>query len=127
MHDSFFPVSPNQGSHKHQENLRELHTAPSELLREVCIYELFAIQAARTPQSIAVIHGNEALNYGELDRRTNQLARYLQALGVKPETPVGICTERSLDMVVGLLGILKAGGAYVPLDPAARATLIYDP
>ena len=59
-----------------------------------------------------------SLSYGELNRRANQLAHHLRALGVKPDERVAICVERSLEMVVGLLGILKAGGAYVPLDPA---------
>jgi amino acid adenylation domain-containing protein len=82
------------------------------------IHELFAAQAARTPAATAVVHGGEALTYGELDRRANRLARHLLCLGLWPEGRAGVCLERSLDMVVALLGILKAGGAYVPLDPA---------
>lgn len=71
-----------------------------------------------TPNALALHAGQQTLSYGELNQRANQLAHYLQTLGVGPETPVALCIERSLDMVVGLLGILKAGGAYVPLDPS---------
>ena len=79
--------------------------------------ELFAAQAARTPDAVAVVFEDQSLSYGELDRRANQLAHRLIELGVGPEVVVGLCAERSLEMVVGLLGILKAGGAYLPLDP----------
>ena len=72
----------------------------------------------RTPDAIAVVFEAEQLTYGELNRRANQLAHHLRALGVGPEVVVAICLERSLEMVIGLLGILKAGGAYLPLDPA---------
>src|SRR5258708_5334975 len=67
---------------------------------------------------MAVVFGNETLSYAALERRANQLANHLRGLGVGPEVVVGLCVERSLDLVVGLLGILKAGGAYPPLDPA---------
>jgi amino acid adenylation domain-containing protein len=83
-----------------------------------CIHELFEEQAERTPDSIAVTFADQQLTYRELNARANQLARYLRKLGVGPEVLVGICVERSLEMIVGLLGILKAGGAYLPLDPA---------
>jgi non-ribosomal peptide synthetase component F len=86
--------------------------------RDRCIHELFEAQAERTPEAIAVVFKNQLITYGELNRRANQLAHHLQELGVGPEVLVGICMERSLEMIVGLLGILKAGGAYVPLDPA---------
>mgnify|MGYP003042688785 CR=1 FL=1 len=83
------------------------------------IHELFEEQVQRTPDAIAVVHEGECLTYAELNSRANQLARYLVSKeGVGPDQLVGICTDRSLEMVVGLLGILKAGGAYVPLDPA---------
>ncbi|WP_404791150.1 amino acid adenylation domain-containing protein [Altericista sp. CCNU0014] len=78
--------------------------------------QYIAAQAAKTPDAIALSFTDQHLTYQELDRRANQLARVLQARGVKPEVLVGICVERSLEMVVGLLGILKAGGAYLPLD-----------
>jgi amino acid adenylation domain-containing protein len=82
-----------------------------------CIHNQFEAQVERTPDNIAVIFGEQKLTYKELNQRSNQLAHYLQNLGVQPETPVGICLERSLEMVIGILGILKAGAAYVPLDP----------
>ncbi|MBW4630461.1 MAG: amino acid adenylation domain-containing protein [Iphinoe sp. HA4291-MV1] len=82
-----------------------------------CIHSLFEEQVERTPDAVALVYENQQLTYNELNCRANQLAHYLQALGVGREVLVGICVERSLDMVVGLLGILKAGGAYVPLDP----------
>src|SRR5207248_2435243 len=80
--------------------------------------QLFAAQVARSPDAIAVVCEDAALSYGALDARANQLAHHLQAHAVGPEVVVGLCVERSLDMLVGLLGILKAGGAYLPLDPS---------
>src|SRR5690349_977633 len=79
--------------------------------------ELFAAQVARTPAADAVVFEDERLSYGELDARSSRLAHHLRALGVGPEVVVGLCIERSLAMLVGLVGILKAGGAYLPLDP----------
>ncbi len=86
--------------------------------KDKCIHQLFEQQARLTPDAIAVIFEQEKLTYRELDNRANQLANYLQTLGVKPDTKVGICIDRCLEMMVGILGILKAGGAYIPLDPA---------
>jgi len=83
-----------------------------------CAHELVESQAARTPQAVAVEFEGQSLTYAELDRRANRLAHRLRRLGVRPGVLAGLHTERSLDMMVGLLGILKAGGAYVPLDPA---------
>ena len=82
-----------------------------------CIHQVFAARAQETPDTLAVTCEGRSLTYRELNTRSNQLARYLQTLGVEPEVPVAIYLERSLDMIVGMLGILKAGGAYVPLDP----------
>ncbi len=82
---------------------------------------LFAAQAARTPEAIAVVGDEQNLSYGELEVRANRLAHHLRGLGVGPEVVVGLCVERSAAMVVGLLGILKAGGAYLPLDPSYPA------
>ena len=81
------------------------------------IHELFAEQAEQGTDRIALICGRQQLSYGELNRRANQLGRYLQELGVGPEVIVGVCLERSVEMVVGVIGVLKAGGAYLPLDP----------
>jgi amino acid adenylation domain-containing protein len=86
--------------------------------KQACIHELFEAQVEQTPDAVAVVFGSEQLTYKQLNQRANQLAHYLRQLGVKPDALVGICVERSLFMVVGLLAILKAGGAYVPLDPA---------
>ncbi|MCG3119021.1 MAG: Linear gramicidin synthase subunit B [bacterium] len=83
-----------------------------------CIHHVIEEQARRTPDSVAVIFNEQALTYGELNARANQLAHYLRARGVGPDVLVGICVERSLEMIIGMLGILKAGGAYLPLDPA---------
>ncbi|WP_437277986.1 amino acid adenylation domain-containing protein [Sorangium sp. So ce375] len=83
-----------------------------------CLPEMLAAQAARTPDAVAVTCGRERLTYGELNARANRLAHALRRRGVGSETLVGLCVERSLEMMVGLLGILKSGGAYVPLDPA---------
>ena len=80
-------------------------------------HELFEAQVGAHARSAAVVFEERALTYRELNRRANQLAHHADALGVGPKSLVGICVERSLEMVVGLLGILKAGGAYVPLDP----------
>jgi amino acid adenylation domain-containing protein len=82
-----------------------------------CLHELVGEQAGRTPEATAVICGERTLSYAELDGRANQLAHHLRDLGVGPEVVVGLCLERSPEMIVGLLGILKAGGAYLPLDP----------
>jgi len=84
---------------------------------ERCVHQLFEDQVARSPNAVAVVFEGQKLTYQELNHRANQLAHYLIKLGVKSETLVGVCVERSLDMIVGILGILKAGGAYVPLEP----------
>jgi amino acid adenylation domain-containing protein len=80
--------------------------------------ELFENQAGSNPDAIALIHADRQMTYRELDQRSSQLARYLLGLSIKPETLVGICMPRSLDMIVAILGVFKSGGAYVPLDPA---------
>ena len=84
---------------------------------DACIHRLVAAAAARTPEAVAVEQGDQRLTYAELADRASRLAGHLQRLGVGPESIVGLCVERSPEMVVGMLGILKAGGAYLPLDP----------
>src|SRR5215831_18336346 len=84
---------------------------------EGSLQELFEEQVKRTPEAIAMSYEEEQVSYAELNRRANQLGRYLRKMGVGPEVRVGICVERSVELVVGILGVLKAGGAYVPLDP----------
>jgi amino acid adenylation domain-containing protein len=86
--------------------------------RQACIHDLFAEQAARRPEGVAVVFGSEELSYDELHVRSNRLANRLRALGIGPDSLAGVCLERSAEMAVAILGVLKAGGAYVPLDPA---------
>ncbi|MFZ3015215.1 MAG: condensation domain-containing protein, partial [Nitrospira sp.] len=100
-----------------QQLLVEWNATATDAPATQTIQELFEAQVMRTPEAVAVVHEDRHLTYGELNVRANQLARYLRTLGVGPDVLVGLCVERSLDMLVGLLGILKAGGAYVPLDP----------
>ncbi|MBW8879676.1 MAG: amino acid adenylation domain-containing protein, partial [Acidobacteria bacterium] len=100
-----------------QELLSEWRERPALYPRESSIDELFAAQVERSPDAVAAVLEEERLTYRQLDERANRLAHALLAQGVGSETLVGLCMERSLEMLVGILGILKAGGAYVPLDP----------
>ncbi|HEU0178137.1 MAG TPA: amino acid adenylation domain-containing protein, partial [Blastocatellia bacterium] len=84
---------------------------------EFCLHQLFELHAARLPEAIAVVLGDCQMSYGSLNARANQLAHYLRAQGIGPEEVVGLCVERSVETLIGLLGIMKAGGAYLPLDP----------
>ncbi|MBD2784872.1 amino acid adenylation domain-containing protein, partial [Xenorhabdus sp. DI] len=102
-----------------QQKLRvDFNATQRDFPQDVLIHQLVETEAARHPTDIAVVCGAQSLSYGELNHRANKLAHHLIALGVRPDERVAVCVERSLEMVVGLLGILKAGGAYVPLDPA---------
>ena len=96
--------------------LQQWNETKEDFPRELCIHQLFARQAEQTPDSIAVIFDEAHITYSELHARANQLAHHLRSLGVVPETVVGILTERSIEMLVSVLGILQAGGAYLPLD-----------
>ncbi len=98
--------------------LAEWNDTQTTYPQDVCIHHLFEIQAEQTPRTVAVVFKDRQLTYRELNAQANQLAHYLQAQGVGPETRVGICADRSIEMIVGLLGTLKAGAAYVPLDPS---------
>ena len=100
------------------QQLVQWNATQREYPRDVCIHELFEAQVGRTPQAVAVVCEEESLSYGQLNAQANRLARHLEDLGVGPEVRVGICAERGLQMVLGMLATLKAGGAYVPLDPA---------
>ena len=97
--------------------LVEWNDTAAEFPRDRCIHQIFEEQAARAPEAVAVLFEDHSLTYAELNARANQLAHHLIALGVGPEVLVGLCLERSLELVIGLIAILKAGGAYVPLDP----------
>jgi amino acid adenylation domain-containing protein len=97
--------------------LKEFNNTYAAYPKDKSIVDLFEEQAAKTPEVTALIFENQRLSYKELNQRSNQLAHYLQKQGVKAETLVPICVERSLEMIIGILGILKAGGAYVPIDP----------
>ncbi|GAA6614882.1 hypothetical protein NUACC26_006690 [Scytonema sp. NUACC26] len=98
--------------------LFEWNNTTKEYPQDKCIHQLFEEQVELSPDTVAVVFEGTQLTYRELNARANQLAHYLKTLGVGSEVLVGICVERSLEIIVGLLGILKAGGAYVPLDPA---------
>jgi amino acid adenylation domain-containing protein len=100
-----------------QQILFEWNTPTAARLGDRCVHQLFESQALRTPDAIATMFEDQHLTYQELNKRANQLARYLRQQGVGPDVPVVLCLERSPELLVGLLGILKAGGVYVPLDP----------
>ncbi len=100
-----------------QQILIEWNNTATEYAKDVCLHQLFEAQVERTPEAVAIVAGEAQVTYCELNRRANQVARMLRAGGVKPDTLVGLFTDRSVEMVVGVLGILKAGGAYLPLDP----------
>ena len=101
-----------------QQMLVDWNATETAFPRAHCIHELFEEQARSNPNAVAVVFDDRGMTYGELNRKANQLARYLRQQGVGPDVIVGLATERSLEMIVGLLAILKAGGAYMPLDPS---------
>jgi amino acid adenylation domain-containing protein len=114
---------------EHHQLLIEWNTTQTDYPADQCIHHLFAAQVEQFPDVVAVVFGEQKLTYQELNAQANQLAHYLQKLGVKPGVLVGICVERSVSMVVGLLAILKAGAAYVPLDteyPKERLAFIIE-
>ncbi|MEG4250352.1 amino acid adenylation domain-containing protein [Microcoleus sp. Pol10D4] len=101
--------------------LVECNNTQADYPQNLCIHQLFEMQADRAPDAVALVFGEERVTYGELNLRSNQLARYLQKMGVGAEVLVGLCCGRSLDLIVGMLGTLKAGGAYLILDPSYPA------
>jgi surfactin family lipopeptide synthetase C len=108
-------------SSEDRERIAQWNRTAAEYEPEVCLQDAVAVWARKTPDAVALTFEGHSLTYRALDRRANQVARFLQERGVGPETLVGVCLERSLKMVIALLGILKAGGAYLPLDPAYPA------
>ncbi|MEG5173406.1 amino acid adenylation domain-containing protein [Microcoleus sp. B3-D7] len=114
------PISelPLLSDRERHQLLVEWNNTQVDYPKDSTIHQMFEARAQQTPDAIAVVFENKQLTYKELNQKANQVAHYLQKLGVKPEVRVGIYVDRSLEMVVGLLGIIKAGGAYVPLDPA---------
>jgi amino acid adenylation domain-containing protein len=112
---------PLLGEAERRQLVTEWNDTAANYPSDKCVHDLFAAQAGLTPDAVALVYEDQELTYGELDRRSNQLAHHLQKLGVGPEVIVGLCVERSPEMVIGLLGILKAGGAYLPLDPSYPA------
>ncbi|HEY0375489.1 MAG TPA: amino acid adenylation domain-containing protein, partial [Pyrinomonadaceae bacterium] len=108
---------PVVGDAERQQLLVEWNETGREYPRDRCIHQLFEEQVERTPENIAVLSEDEQATYHELNERANQLAHHLRSLGVGPEVVVGVCLDRSVEMVAAVLGVLKAGGAYLPLDP----------
>ncbi|RYZ36976.1 MAG: non-ribosomal peptide synthetase, partial [Myxococcaceae bacterium] len=109
---------PLLSKEERQQALVKWNQTQAEYPRDATIPNLFEAQAKRTPDAVAVVSGTKRLTYREVEAKANQLAHRLRKLGVGPEVRVGLCVERTTDVVVGTLGILKAGGAYVPLDPS---------
>ena len=129
--ESIVSLPENQVSHlgmlsaaEQETLLEEFNATEAAYPKEKSMVGLFEEQVRKSPDAVAVVYEKEQLSYKELNKRSNQLARYLQKQGVKAETLVPICVERSVEMVIGILGILKAGGAYVPIDPEYPADRI---
>ena len=111
---SHFPILTDA---EQRQILVDWNSTDKDYPKDACLHHLFETHARQQPDAIAILYKDERISYSELDKRSNQLAHYLQTLGVGPEITVGISVERGLEMVVGVLGVLKAGGAYVPVDP----------
>ncbi|MEM6613640.1 MAG: amino acid adenylation domain-containing protein [Cyanobacteria bacterium P01_C01_bin.72] len=101
-----------------QQILVDWNNTAVEFPENLCFHQLFVAQAAKTPDNIALVYQDQEITYSELNIQSSHLASYLSILGVKPETRIGICCDRSFEMILAFLAVLKAGGAYVPLDPA---------
>jgi non-ribosomal peptide synthetase component F len=99
----------------------EWNNTQIEYPKDRCVHQLFEAQVEKTPDAVALVFADREISYRELNSRSNQLAHYLRKQGVREEVLVGLCLERSPEMVIGMLGILKAGGAYLPLDPSYPA------
>src|SRR6185369_4814962 len=108
---------PMMSAEERQEIIVGWNQTSAEYPRERCVHELFEEQIEQRADAVAVVYEGEQLTYDELNRRANQLANHLREMGVGAEEKVGLCVERSVEMIVGLLGVMKAGGAFVPIDP----------
>ncbi len=121
---------PLMSEEERQEVLIAWNETAADFASDRCVHELFEQQTEKAPDAVAVVYEGEQLSYDELNRRANQLGHYLRELGVGPEVKVGLCVERSLEMIVSILGVMKAGAAYVPLDssypPRRLAYMIED-
>jgi aspartate racemase len=116
--DSRIARLPFMAQRERQQIVVDWNATKTPFPRQQCIHELFEEQARNSPNAVAVVFADRELTYGELNTEANRLARYLRRQGVGPDVIVGLATERSIEMIVGLLAILKAGGAYMPLDPS---------
>ncbi len=105
----------------HRQLLAEFNNTARAYPYDKCVHELFEAQVERTPAAVAVVANDRQLTYAELNERANQLARFLRRFGVGPDSLVGLCVDRSLEMIVGILGVLKAGAGYLPMDPSYPA------
>ena len=113
------PASPMLTGAERQQLLVDWNsTAVAYSRKDLCLHQLIEEQAVRTPDQVALVFEQQKLTYGELNRRASQIAHHLRGLGAGPDVLIGLFVERSLEMVVGILGILKAGAAYVPIDAA---------
>lgn len=119
--DAFVTTQPLLHEREKQQLLIDWNETRAEQ-KSATVVELFEAQAAKTPDATALVHREQEITYSALNQSANQLAHFLLARGVGPETPVAICMHRSVEMVIGILAILKAGGAYVPLDPGFPTT-----
>ncbi|KAF9344781.1 hypothetical protein BGX34_005328, partial [Mortierella sp. NVP85] len=106
--------------------LRTWNTTQRDYPAHLCIHHLFEQQVERTPQATALVYNGQLMTYSELNERSNKLAHHLIGLGVRPDSLVAICVERSFAMIVALFAVLKAGGAYVPLDPSFASERLCD-
>ncbi|HEX5885415.1 MAG TPA: condensation domain-containing protein, partial [Pyrinomonadaceae bacterium] len=116
-----YDVQSLLSAHEQQQLLVEWNDTDREYARDVLLHQFFEQHAGQSPDALAVVFGDEQLTYEALNKRANQLAHRLRALGVRPEIGVGVCLERSVELVVALLAVMKSGGTYLPLDPSYSA------
>src|SRR5262249_32869467 len=120
--DSLISALPLLSPNERESLLYEWNRTAAEYPPDLCLHQLVEAQAERSPNAVAVVSEGEEVTVAEINARANRLAHYLQAQGVGPEVLVGVCLERSIEMVISLLAVLKAGGAYLPLEPSYPPT-----